>query len=110
MGLSGLQSAFERQTSSHLMSPLQKGADGGQSLLDRHPTQRPSRTKQNGAAKPQFAFVKQPTHCAVAALQSGVGVPAQSASALHPMQTPVGASQMAVLPEQVPTLQAPWHV
>jgi hypothetical protein len=47
MGLSGLQSAFDRQTSSHFIPPLQKGAVGGQSKLERQLTHRPSRTKQN---------------------------------------------------------------
>lgn len=84
-GVGALQAAFEVQPFLHSLSPLQIGADAGQSRLDRHCTQRLSRPKQNGAALPQCVFTVHETHCFVIGSQIGRGEPAQSASPAQPI-------------------------
>jgi murein DD-endopeptidase len=86
------QLAFDVQPMKHLRSALQVGAVTGQSALPRHCTHRPWPVAQTGAAAPQFAFVRHATHCLVVGLQSGLSVPAQSVSAVHPTHWPLGMS------------------
>ena len=83
-GDSDPQAALVVQPWKHFRSALHVGAEAGQSALPRHWTQRPGPVAHTGAAVPQLPFARQATHCFVTGLQSGLSVPAQSMSAMHP--------------------------
>jgi hypothetical protein len=94
-GVGALQDALLVQPSRHVKScGLQIGRAELQSEFDRHSTQVWSPRKQRGAATPQSEFARQATQRSVVVSHRGRWVPAQSAFALQPMQSPVAVSQV----------------
>lgn len=108
-GVGAAQPAFEVQPLLHSLSPLQMGADAGQSALPKHCTHLPSRPKQKGAAAPHWVLFAQALHCLVVGLQMGRPVPAHSMSEPQPMHCPVAASHFGASPGQLPAAHAGRH-
>jgi hypothetical protein len=91
------------------LSPLQTGAEDGQSPCERQVTQRPSPMRQNGAAVPQWLCAVHATHCLLTGSHSGRLVPAQSPSPMQPTHWPVTVSHFGESPGQLPAVHVVRH-
>ena len=102
-GVVPLHPAFDVQPARQRRSPLQIGADVGQSAFDKHCAHAPR--KQTGAAAPQSPFVRHAMHCLFVASQNGRGT-AHPVSSRQPTQSPVAVSHFGASPPQLVAVHA----